>query len=161
MGWKHEQSHPRTSTSNNLSSNVHRQRTASTPSLQLGCEVACQLPSRWTSSVCSAVASFGGGMAELWHADDGFIWDARWHLVCVCVCVCVWIANVFWEKSQQRWHTQIRYFHIPQDDRETDRERGQSEAQSITSEEVCQVYCTVQTGKALWPTSLKHTHTLT
>lgn len=75
MGWKHQRSHPRHPPQTIY---ARRQPSASVPSLQLGCEVACQLPSHRTSSAQQCY--------ELWrrHAVDGFIWDARWQTARVC-----------------------------------------------------------------------------
>lgn len=149
MGWKHRQSHPQHLPQTIYQVMLTDRRAVSVPSLQLGCDAASQLPSHWASSVYTDVRSFGGRTAERQHAADGFIWDARWHTVWACACVFgQWMAS---GKSPNR---EIRCFHIPQDDRR-DVER---EAQSITSEEICQIYCTVQTRTAPWPTSLTHTH---
>lgn len=108
MGWKHQQSHPPTSTSNNLSSNVRRQHAASEPSLQLGCEVACQLPSHWASSVHSHVTSFGGAVARSWwfHLRCTLTYSLRF------MCVWEWLPG----KSPSRDGTHRYGVFTPQDD---------------------------------------------
>lgn len=130
MGWKHQRSHPRHPPQTIY---ARRQPSASVPSLQLGCEVACQLPSHRTSSAQQCY--------ELWrrHAVDGFIWDARWQTARVC----------------EFRTTQTQRERLPEkvlaDAAQTDKAFSHSTEWQTWEwgARVCQVYCTEQTEGAV------------